>query len=141
MRPGLVAPERDLLRMLPAQARGLLGPHEPAARRLFPVAYADDAAAQAEYRDMAGDHLLEHHRHTLEVLERTVDAPWLDDDDLRAWLGALEVLRLVLGTDLDVTEDAEELDPADPRADRYAVYQYLSMLQGEVVDALVAALP
>ena len=54
----------------------------------------------------------------------------------------MEVLRLLLGTQLDVSEDMAELDPLDPldaedpRTDQLTVYQYLSMLQNEIVDAL-----
>ena len=33
------------------------------------------------------------------------------------------------------------VDAADPRAAQFTVYHYLSMLQGEIVDALAAALP
>ena len=51
------------------------------------------------------------------------------------------MLRLLLGTQLDVSEDFTEVDPADPRADQFTVYQYLSMLQNEIVDTLAAALP
>ena len=46
------------------------------------------------------------------------------------------MLRLLLGTQLDVSEDITEVDADDPRADQFTVYQYLSMLQNEIVDAL-----
>jgi len=141
IRPGLEDHARDLLRMLPDQARELVDHDDPAAKRLFPVAYLDDEAAQADYRDMMGTSLLEHHQHALDTLVATVDAPTIDADELQAWLGAVEVLRLLLGTQLDVSEDFTEIDPADPRADQFTVYQYLSMLQNEIVDTLAAALP
>jgi hypothetical protein len=127
--------------MLPDQARELVDHDDPAAQRLFPVAYLDDEEAQADYRDMMGTSLLEHHRHALDTLVATIDAPTIDADELQAWLGAVEVLRLLLGTQLDVSEDFTEIDPADPRADQFTVYQYLSMLQNEIVDTLAAALP
>jgi len=141
IRPGLQGPERDLLRMLPRQALELVDHDEPTARRLFPVAYPDDAGAQAEYHEMMGGQLLEHHRQALDTLAATVDAATVELDDLQVWLGAVEVLRLVLGTQLDVSEDMAAVPAADPRADQFTVYQYLSMLQDEIVDALAAALP
>ena len=50
---------------------------------------------------------------------------------------ALESLRLVLGTQLDVTEESYgPFDPADPDAPRLALYHWLSWLQEEVVQAL-----
>ncbi len=139
-RPGLEAPERDLLRMLPGEVRELVAEDEPAARRLFPVAYTDDDTAQHDYREMMGAQLLEHHRLVLDTLVATVDAPTLDESDLQAWLGALEVLRLLVGTALDVTEDFAGVEPGDPAADQFTVYQYLSMLQDEIVGSLSEAL-
>lgn len=140
VRPGLEETERALLRALPTQARGLVDREEPSARRLFPVAYPHDAAAEAEYGEMLGASLLEHHHHVLDTLAATVDASTVGDDELNAWLAAVEVLRLLLGTQLDLTEEMVEMSADDPRADQFTVYQYLSMLQGEIVDALSAGL-
>jgi hypothetical protein len=141
IRPGLEAPERQLLRMLPEQARELVDHDDPTAKRLFPVAYPDVDAAQSDYHEMMGTSLLEHHRQALDLLVSTVDDATIDTEQLNGWLGAVEVLRLLLGTQLDVSEDFTGIDPADPRADQFTVYQYLSMLQNEIVDSLAAALP
>jgi len=140
-RPGLAVAERDLLRRLPSEAGELVEEDEPDARRLFPVAYPGDPGAEREYRDMMGSHLLEHHRAALDTLVRTVDAPTLEEGDLQAWLGALEVMRLVVGTRLDVSEDFTGIDRDHPDYDEHVVYQYLSLLQEEIVEALTAALP
>jgi hypothetical protein len=55
------------------------------------------------------------------------------------------VLRLVLGTQLDVSEDMTEINADayadDVEAQQYFVYGYLSMLQGEIIDTLAQALP
>jgi len=53
----------------------------------------------------------------------------------------VEVLRLVVGTQLEVTEDLVEVPAADPRAPHFAVYGYLSMLQDDIVTALGEDLP
>jgi hypothetical protein len=75
-------------------------------------------------------------------VEATVDENLIDEAQLNAWLGALESLRLVLGTQLDVNEDsyAFDLDPSDPRTPAFALYGYLSWLQEQAVDALSAGL-
>jgi hypothetical protein len=140
VRPGLEPAERDLLRMLPEQARSLVDRDEPTARRLFPVAYPDDPDAQSEYGEMSGASLLERHHGALDALMATIDASTVGDEELGSWLGAVEVLRLLLGTQLDVAEDMVEVSQDDPRLDQFTVYQYLSMLQGEIVDALAAGL-
>ena len=141
IRPGLEVPERELLKMLPEQARELVDHDDPMAKRLFPVAYLDDEAAQADYHDMMGTSLLEHHQQALDALMATVDEVTIDVEQLNGWLGGVEVLRLLLGTQLDVSEAMTEIDPDDPRVDQFTVYQYLSMLQNEIVDTLAAVLP
>ena len=52
--------------------------------------------------------------------------------ELYAWMTALTQLRLVLGTRLGITEDANPPDD-DPA---YGVYSYLSYLQEVIVEAL-----
>ncbi|MEY2565745.1 MAG: hypothetical protein QOE35_274 [Actinomycetota bacterium] len=130
--------ERELLRDLPAQLRDVLASDDPALRRLFPPAYKDDPALEAEYRHFMGDDLLATHTKSLQAMEDTIDAEVVDEDQLVGWLGALNDLRLVLGTRLDVTEDMydHEMDPGDPRAPAFAMYTYLGWLQEQVVDAL-----
>jgi hypothetical protein len=144
-RPGLVALEQELLSQLPRQAQNLLDQDDASVQRVFPVAYPDDAQAQSDYREMMGSSLLRRHQHTLDTLATTADATTIDEDEMHEWLDALEVLRLVLGTQLDVSEDMThadiDVDSDDPEAQQYFVYGYLSMLQGEIIDALSAALP
>jgi hypothetical protein len=136
----LPAEERDLLRALPGQLLQLVGSDDPSLHRLFPPAYAADPDREREYRRLMGDDLLERHRQALVVMEETIDAERLDEDQLVGWLGALNDLRLVLGTRLDVTEDMydEEMEPSDPRAPAFALYSYLGWLQEQAVAALSA---
>jgi len=98
--------ERALLRSLPSQLRRLLAeaPDDPSLERLFPPAY-DDAEDEADYRRLMGDELLEGRRRALRVVEETLDQDRLTKEQAESWLTALNDLRLVLGTRLDVTED------------------------------------
>ena len=134
--------ERDLLRTLPGQLRDLLATDDPALERLYPPAYVDDDERNDEYqRLMRGD--LERRRMTsIDVMEATIDATTLDEEQLVAWMGAVNDLRLVLGTRLDVTEDPleDQVDEDDPRAPAFALYGYLGHLQELVVAALSSAL-
>ena len=131
--------ERELLRTLPRELGSLLAsdPADPALRRLFPPAYPDDDEGEAEYRRLMDGELLEGRRAALRVLEETADRERLREDELEAWLGAVNDLRLVLGTRLGVTEELyeRELDPRDPRAPELAVYTYLTWLQEQLVEA------
>jgi hypothetical protein len=135
----LSAGERELLRELPAELLALLTAEsdDPVLKRLFPPAYEDDAAEEIEYQRLMHGELVEGRREALRVLETTADCERLAENELHAWLGALNDLRLVLGTRLGVSEEVYErdLDPRDPQAYDLAVYAYLSWLQEHVVEA------
>jgi hypothetical protein len=133
----LPAEERDVLAALPGQLREALDAGEPTLYRLFPPAHGDDNDANAEYAQLVGPGLLEGKLLALAELERTAHATSLHEDELAAWLGGLESLRLVLGTQLDVSEETyASFDADDPQAPRLALYHWLSWLQEEVVQAL-----
>jgi hypothetical protein len=137
--------ERDLLRSLPGQVRELIDstdPADPTVRRLFPPAYReeDEAKAEADYQDLVHDELVEHHRQALTVMEETIDADHLEEEQVVSWLSALNELRLVLGTNLEVSESQEPVSPSDQRAPGLALYGYLSWLEEQVVEALETTL-
>ena len=139
--PRLDRAEQELLMDLPRQAQDLILAEDPATRRLFPVAYPEHPEAQAEFAAMMAEGLQDRHQHALDTLAVTASADSLDEADMHQWMAALEALRLILGTQLDVAEDMDSIDPLDPRAGQYALYVYLSVLQGEIVEVLTAALP
>lgn len=132
--------ERALLRDLPAQLREMLSTDDPALERLFPPAHPDDEELDAEYRSMVREDLVAGKVSSLQVMEETIDADRLSEEQLLAWLGAINDLRLVLGTRLEVTEELYEegVSPDDPRAPAFAVFQYLGWLEEHVVEALAS---
>ena len=138
--------ERSLLRSLPATMRLALTEgtpaDDPALARLNPKAYPEDVELEAEYRDLIGNELDEGRMAALDTLEATADAPTLDEAQLQAWMRAVNDTRLLLGTRLGVTEDGGARDMTDdhPDANAIAVYDYLSWLEEEIVEALVDAL-
>jgi hypothetical protein len=132
--------ERALLRVLPVELRTLLEarPDDPGLRRLFPPAY-DDEQEEAAYRELMGSELLDGRRRALDVLAETAKAERLTGEQALAWLTALNDLRLVLGTRLDVSDESLlEVAEDDPRA--LALYAYLSWLQEQLVEALSSEL-
>lgn len=128
--------ERDLLRSLPDQLRDALEAGDPSTVRLFPPAHPEDEEASRRYRDLVGDELMRARLEAIDTLEETIDASELDEEHLTAWLTSLNDARLVLGTQLDVSEEPESLSPEHPEALRMAVYGYLGWLVSEIVDAL-----
>jgi hypothetical protein len=134
--------ERDVLRALPDQLRTLLhegdAAEDPALRRLYPAAYLDDPVASAEFDGFVRDDLTEQRTKALETMARTIDSTHLEEEEVLAWLGAINDLRLVLGVRLAVTEESE---PADFEGDEgtegsFALYAYLSLLEEDIVEAL-----
>jgi hypothetical protein len=119
-------------------------PTDPALARLLPDAYADDPERAAEFRRYTEPELrsgkLQAVRAVRESLPpeggRVVLTPELAD----AWLGALNDLRLTLGTRLDVTEDSyaelDRVDPDSPRSRELTVFYWLGVLQETLVDTL-----
>ena len=69
-------------------------------------------------------------------MEASLGAKVLDPDQVTAWVQAINQIRLVLGTRLDVDEDDAEFDPDAPDAAARAVYAYLALLLDQFVDAL-----
>lgn len=129
--------EQVLLREIAASTRELLvDGDDPALRRLFPPAY-DDPDLDREYRELTRGQLAAGREQALDHLEATVDRDVLLPNDADLWLRALNDVRLVLGTRLDVTEDLDwnGLSPQDPRAPDLALYAYVSWIQEQLVEA------
>jgi hypothetical protein len=135
--------ERDLLRGLAAELEELLAaePEDPSLLRLRPSAYEDEDV-EREYRALTGSALESLRQENLRALQETVARERIDGGELDRWLAALNDLRLVLGTRLDVTEDqfADGFDPSAPHAYELAVYAFLTWLQEAAVEASASAL-
>jgi hypothetical protein len=131
--------ERDLIRQLLNELRELLAlsPDDPRVRRLYPAAYAEDQEFEDEYRKLTRDELQNGRLASIEAVEATIEKDMLSLDELTAWMQAVNSLRLVLGTMLDINDDDQELafDPNDPNARTVALYGYLGGLLDEIVDA------
>jgi hypothetical protein len=131
--------ERELIRQLLDELRELLAlsPDDPRVRRLYPSAYVEDVELENEYRSLTRDELHSGRLASIDAVEATVDAELLDLDQLTAWMQAVNSLRLVLGTMLDINDDDDELsfNPEDPNARTVALYGYLGGLLDEIVDA------
>ena len=135
--------ERDLVASLTAQLRELLLSDQPdGVERLFPPGYANDEERQTEYQLLTHDELLQTRLAAIDLVEQSVTSPVLTADEVNAWMAAVNSLRLVLGTRLDVPEDvfAAGFDPGAPDAYELAVYAFLTWLQEAAVEAASGAL-
>ena len=152
----LDAAEAELLRDVPEQLRLLYAapPDDAARARLFPRAYLDPTEEQAEqeWQALVQPSLL---RERLDGLDLVVGAlargeakgrrlrVALTPDDVSVWLAVLNDARLAFGTRLGITDDTDvhRVAAHDPMAPEMAAYAWLTMLQGELVEALLGTLP
>ena len=138
----LSAQERDAVRRFTMQLRTLLTSENPASdgavARLFPPALPDDVLGNLEYEQHHGDDLLLGKLEALDTVERTLDSDELNENELLAWLGSLNSIRLVVGTRLGVTEESGEADFAgdEQTSEMFSLYGYLTWLEGWVIEAL-----
>lgn len=134
-------------------------PADPVLARLFPDAYGgpdlvpddDVRAASAEFRRYTENDLRTRKREDALALVRALDtlAPSgeeavlrLKPDECRQWLGALNDLRLAIGTRLEVTDEEDggellRLPDSDPRKPMVMAYLWLGGLQETLVESLL----
>ncbi|MFI2366874.1 DUF2017 domain-containing protein [Streptomyces sp. NPDC018833] len=135
-------------------------PSDPALARLFPEAYADPEggsedeerrAASAEFRRFTENDLRTRKRDDALAVVRSLDSLTvagdggavleLDPEECLHWLGALNDLRLTIGTRLEVTdaddnEDLYRLPDSDPRKPMVMAYLWLGALQETLIETL-----
>ncbi len=118
--------------------------------RLYPRAYLDptEESAQAEYDALVHDDLVQARRSALGVIVDSLDGAEanrkgvveivLGPDQEMQWLTAINDARLVIGTALGVTEDADtDYEPGDPRFEYGVLYAWLTQLHFELVSLLL----
>ena len=137
--------EVEMIVRLVAELRDLLMADDPRAahlvRRLFPPAYlqADDADAETEYQRLMREDLVASRLTAMDQLTTglTSGTP-MDEGTMHGLLQSLNAVRLVLGTLLDVSEDDDvnQLSDDDPMLGEYYLYNFLSFLLQEAVEAL-----
>ena len=152
--PDEVAALRDLAGQLDAVLRGGVPEHgeDPVRDRLFPRAYLDptEDRAEGDFQSVVHDDLVAAKSEAVAALlgglEGAADRRGRVDvrlapDAVEQWVAALNDVRLAIGVALGVTEDDDDLDPADPRTPGLATYHWLTWLQGSLVEVLLGALP
>ncbi|HEY0520907.1 MAG TPA: DUF2017 family protein [Ilumatobacteraceae bacterium] len=136
--------ERQLVsRMLTELSQLLMAgePDDPRLIRMFPPAYhlAGDAEADAEYQRLMREDLVASRLSGIATVNKSLEsAETVDEDAMIAFVQAINGLRLVLGTMLDVSEDHDPdgVDEEDPLAGEHHLYNFLSWLLDWAVRAL-----
>jgi hypothetical protein len=134
--------ERTMLAELARQVRELLDAEDPssdpAVGRLFPPAYTDDPLRNLEFETNMGSQPRNGKLEAVETLERTVRSTELTEDELVAWMAVVNDARLVIGTRIEITEQATEADfpEGHPQRETFGMYVYLTWLEDRILRAL-----
>jgi hypothetical protein len=121
-------------------------PDNPALARLFPDAYGD-ADEASEFRRLTEPDLREAKRtvarQVLDTLQdyKAGEELWLNAEQARAWLGAVNDIRLVLAVWLEIEDDDDNpfdrIDEGDDRYEIVVMYHWLGALVEWLVEALM----
>lgn len=133
--------ERRFLLTSLAQLRDLLLTDDPLLRRLFPPAYLHDPDQDRDYQRLMRGELIESRFSAIEIMESTLGEQVVDEGTLTRWMQAINSLRLVVGTRLDVSETPEPPSRDDPDFQLWVLYDQLGWMLSHIVDALAEGLP
>ena len=132
---------RELLASLAKQRVELIddpgSADDPGMARLFPPASVDDPMEALGFEQLMGEALRAGKRESAAVLRATATATHLNAEETLAWMRCLNDIRLLLGTRLNVQEDADvESILSDPLSEQAAV-MYIAL--SELVEMLSRA--
>ena len=140
----LGAQESQLVLGLLDELRGLLQSEDPSyeslKRRLFPPAYhlPEHTEHDAEYQRFMREELVKSRLPAIDGVQAALtDQQPMDDSALLGFMQALNGVRLVLGTLLDVGEDhdPDDIDDDHPMLAEHQLYMFLSWLLDHAVSA------
>lgn len=104
------------------------------------LAASPDEAVAAEFSELTAATIEAQRVADLDALVEHLDDDIIDLETAHSWIRALNQMRLVIGTDLGVTEeDGWRPAPGDPSFGHSVVYDLLTGLQGWLVEAVSGA--
>lgn len=127
---------RQLLKDLKEMTLSHIEESTPAAKRIYPVAYQNSPEMEMDYKKLTRGPLIDHHRQSLSMFENSLSKGELTNEEAMAWMSALNDMRLILGTALDIQEDQGVPNEDDPNYEGYVVYDLLTYLQGVLIEEI-----
>ncbi len=115
---------RQVLQAIVEQFSQSIHPDSPQAKRLFPTAYPHDQAQEESYKLLGHSQILDTKSANQKIFHNSVFSDTLAEDEVHAWMCCINDVRLLLGTELDVSEDTA----ADYENPMYMLYDDLSCL-------------
>jgi uncharacterized protein DUF2017 len=136
-------PRDELVELTGITAGPTTPPEDRVLARLLPDFHREDAVLSGGMRALHEPELVAVKDGVASVVLDTCPARGgrvrLSDEQAKAWLSALNDIRLALGTVLEVTEDMpDELPADDPRAPHLVVYHWLTWVQDSLIHVLAS---
>ncbi len=136
-------PQDELAELTGIIAGPTTAPDDRVLARLLPDFHREDPALSGGLRALHEPELVATKDGAVGVVLDTLPARGgrlrLSEQQARAWLTALNDVRLALGTVLEVTDDMpDELPPEDPRGAHLAVYHWLTWVQDSLIQAMAS---
>lgn len=103
--------------------------------RLYPPAHPDDDELQSEFKEMVHDQLLMQRLDGIDQLQQSVNDETISVELADTWMAIINQARLVLGTQLDVSEEDGPVAEDDPDLQAKVVYQVLSHILEDLTTA------
>ena len=147
--------EAALLRQVVSEIRNLLSDggsdadsanerqSDPVAERLLPDGHRSDPALAEDYRSLTESGIRQEKLADATLLLDSVTDDGgrveLGQSEAEAWTRTLNDVRLAIGVRLDVQESDDPMLRAEQTGDsRWAVYSWLTAVQGLLIDALIS---
>ncbi|MBG01408.1 MAG: hypothetical protein CL470_03975 [Acidimicrobiaceae bacterium] len=131
--------QKELFRNLIEEVSEIISDREnPLGNLLFPIAYQNDIDANSEFDSLTKGDLEESHLSALKILEEIPEVGEVSEETLLKVMQAINILRLVLGTRLDITDEDTPIEIAEDDPDRsfWLIYHLLGENLSRIVDLL-----
>ena len=129
----------QLFRNLVGEVNGIISDgNNPLGNLLFPIAYRNDRDANSEFNLLIKDDLQESHLSALKILEEIPEVGEVSEETLIKVMQAINILRLVLGSRLEITDEDVSIEIAEDDPDRslWLMYHLLGENLSRIVDSL-----
>ena len=132
--------QKELFRNLVGEVNGIISDGKnPLGNLLFPTAYQNDIDANNEFDFLTKSDLEESHLLALRILEEVPEVGEVSEETLLKMMQAINILRLVLGSRLEITDEdiPIEITEDDPDRSLWLIYHLLGENLSRIVDSMI----
>lgn len=128
--------DRELVASAATELRTLILNEDSSVARLFPTAYQSDPERNAGWDALVRRELVEKRIEALEMVATLLERRSCTADELGTLMRSVNDARLVLGTQLDVSEDGPGALTTEAQLHSYAIYEHLGYLLSQIIRAM-----